>query len=162
MALAETPPEPAIAGGDPLAGPAASADPAPAVVATMGPLGLVALLTGAALTTIDSFIVNVALPRIDADLHTSSGELTLIIAGYAIAYALLLVVGGPDQRASLWWPADRSWCVATDVDAMTTYIGASQSCVDALTADNQLEAMPVPYNQRLGWDTDAINPAPTP
>ncbi|MBL7496660.1 MFS transporter [Frankia sp. CNm7] len=60
----------------------------------MGALGLAALLTGAALPTVDFFIVNVALPRIDADLHASTSALTLVVAGYAISYALLLVIGG--------------------------------------------------------------------
>jgi len=26
-----------------------------------------------------------------------------------------------EQSPSLWWPEDRAWCVATDVDLMTTY-----------------------------------------
>ena len=42
----------------------------------------------------DFFIVNVALPTIKHDLHASTGMLQLVVAGYAIAYALLLVVGG--------------------------------------------------------------------
>jgi len=42
----------------------------------------------------DFFIVNVALPTIDRDLHASAGMLQLVVAGYALGYALLLVVGG--------------------------------------------------------------------
>src|ERR1700691_3223823 len=40
---------------------------------------------------------------------------------------------------SLWWPADRSWCVGTDVDLMTTYVGASRAAIDALLADDRIE-----------------------
>ncbi|MBX6389924.1 MAG: hypothetical protein IRZ08_13170 [Frankia sp.] len=65
-----------------------------------------------------------------------------------------------DQRASLWWPDDRAWCVATDVDLMSTYLGGSQGCVDDLTGDDQLEAMPVPLDQRVTWDSDEVNPLP--
>ncbi|SQD98395.1 conserved hypothetical protein [Parafrankia sp. Ea1.12] len=65
-----------------------------------------------------------------------------------------------DRRASLWWPEDRAWCVATDVDLMTTYVGGSQACINVLTADDQLEAMPVPVDQRITWDSDSINPTP--
>ena len=42
----------------------------------------------------DFFIVNVALPTIDKDLHASSGMLQLVVAGYTVAYAVLLVIGG--------------------------------------------------------------------
>lgn len=43
---------------------------------------------------IDFFIVNVALPTIDATLHASTATLELVVAGYGIGYALLLVLGG--------------------------------------------------------------------
>ncbi|TVT27977.1 MFS transporter [Amycolatopsis rhizosphaerae] len=56
--------------------------------------GLATVLLGAALAPIDMFIVNVALPTIHSDLKTSTTALEWIVAGYAIAYALLLVVGG--------------------------------------------------------------------
>jgi MFS family permease len=61
---------------------------------TLGNTGLITVLLGAALPMIDFFIVNVALPTIDHDLHTSPAELELVVAGYGIAYALLLVLGG--------------------------------------------------------------------
>jgi len=57
-------------------------------------LGLVTVLIGVFLPMTDFFIVNVALPTIDRDLHAPAGMLQLVVAGYAIAYALLLVVGG--------------------------------------------------------------------
>ncbi|QRP45932.1 MFS transporter [Amycolatopsis sp. FDAARGOS 1241] len=56
--------------------------------------GLVTVLLGAALPVIDFFIVNVALPTIDADLHASTATLELVVAAYGIAYAVLLVLGG--------------------------------------------------------------------
>ncbi|WP_158879931.1 MFS transporter [Amycolatopsis anabasis] len=56
--------------------------------------GLITVLLGAALPLIDFFIVNVALPTINADLNASTATLELVVAGYGIAYALLLVVGG--------------------------------------------------------------------
>src|SRR5207253_6571377 len=38
--------------------------------------------------------VNVALPTIDSDLHASAATLELVVAGYGVPYALLLVLGG--------------------------------------------------------------------
>lgn len=56
--------------------------------------GLLTVLLGVALPMIDFFIVNVALPTIDVDLHASTSTLELVVAGYGIGYALLLVLGG--------------------------------------------------------------------
>ncbi|TDO46422.1 EmrB/QacA subfamily drug resistance transporter [Kribbella sp. VKM Ac-2527] len=52
------------------------------------------LLAGAFLPIMDFFITNVALPSIDNSLHASASELELVIAGYGVAYAALLVLGG--------------------------------------------------------------------
>ncbi|WP_382465793.1 MFS transporter [Streptomyces noursei] len=66
--------------------------PAPAPLLT--PLGLLTVLLGAALPLIDFFIVNVALPTIDRDLDAGPAMLEMVVAGYGVAYATLLVLGG--------------------------------------------------------------------
>lgn len=71
--------------------PAIAAESQPVALTT---LGLMTVLIGVFLPMTDFFIVNVALPTIDRDLHAPAGMLQLVVAGYAIAYALLLVVGG--------------------------------------------------------------------
>ncbi|MYS95390.1 MULTISPECIES: MFS transporter [Streptomyces] len=65
---------------------------APAPV--LGGLGLFTVLLAAALPLIDFFIVNVALPTIGADLAASESVLELVVAGYGVSYAVLLVLGG--------------------------------------------------------------------
>ncbi|MFF5185044.1 MFS transporter [Streptomyces sp. NPDC000345] len=60
----------------------------------LGSLGLFTVLLGAALPLIDFFIVNVALPTIGRDLAASESVLELVVAGYGVAYAVLLVLGG--------------------------------------------------------------------
>ncbi|XEC32667.1 MFS transporter [Streptomyces fradiae] len=60
----------------------------------LGTLGLVTVLLGAALPLVDFFIVNVALPTIDHDLAAGPALLELVVAGYGLAYAVLLVLGG--------------------------------------------------------------------
>jgi EmrB/QacA subfamily drug resistance transporter len=78
--------------------PAKQAGPSsPRVVALSGglhPVGVFFLLAGAFLPIMDFFITNVALPSINASLHASPSELELVIAGYGVAYAALLVLGG--------------------------------------------------------------------
>jgi hypothetical protein len=63
---------------------------------------------------------------------------------------------------SLWWPEDRAWCVGTDVDLMTSYLGASDACINAVLADEKIEALPVSPDQRVTWDSDRVNPLPAP
>jgi MFS family permease len=60
----------------------------------LGTPGIAVLLLGAFLPIVDFFIVNVALPTIDATLHASAPSLELVVAGYGTVYAALLVVGG--------------------------------------------------------------------
>ncbi|MGH4028144.1 MFS transporter [Actinomycetota bacterium Odt1-20B] len=60
----------------------------------LSPLGLFTILLGASLSSIDFFIVNVALSSIERDLHASPAALEMVAAGYAVAYAVLLVLGG--------------------------------------------------------------------
>ncbi|MFD8775755.1 MFS transporter [Streptomyces sp. NPDC059916] len=60
----------------------------------LGGLGLFTVLVGAALPLIDFFIVNVALPTIGHDLAAGEALLELVVAGYGLAYAVLLVLGG--------------------------------------------------------------------
>ncbi|MZD08142.1 MFS transporter, partial [Streptomyces sp. SID5785] len=71
-----------------------SASPTAQAAPVLGPAGLLTVLLGAALPLIDFFIVNVALPTMGRDLHASEPVLELVVAGYGIAYAVLLVLGG--------------------------------------------------------------------
>ncbi|WP_305091365.1 hypothetical protein [Prescottella sp. R16] len=65
------------------------------------------------------------------------------------------------MSAHLWWPDDKAWCVATDIDLMSTYLGASEECVAAVLADTGLEAFPARADRTLTWDGDTVNPLPT-
>jgi MFS family permease len=54
---------------------------------------LAVLLTGQFMTTVDTTIVNVATPSIHDSLRASGGELQLVVSGYILAYAMLLITG---------------------------------------------------------------------
>ena len=54
-------------------------------------LALAALLGAMFLANVDVAIANVAAPAIHAGLHTSGGELELVVSGYTLSYAVLLV-----------------------------------------------------------------------
>lgn len=84
----------------------------------------------------------------------------ILLSGPITAATTSLAEPPFEQHASLWWPDDRSWCVATDVDLMTTYVGGSRRCIDTLVADIELEALPARVDQSLAWNADLLNPAP--
>ena len=54
---------------------------------------LAVLLVAPLMAQADATIANVAAPSIPADLHTTGAELELVIGGYLIAFAVLLITG---------------------------------------------------------------------
>ena len=56
--------------------------------------GLAILLTGAFLPAFDFFVVNVALPAMHTELGARPADLELVVAGYGLAFAILLITGG--------------------------------------------------------------------
>ncbi len=57
-------------------------------------LTLVILLLAAFMNLLDVSIVNIAIPSIQRDLHASYADVQWALAGYTLAYALLLITGG--------------------------------------------------------------------
>jgi hypothetical protein len=68
------------------------------------------------------------------------------------------------QTANLWWPQDRAWCVASEIDLAWTYVGGTKELVDALVSHPDIEAFAVdpegpvsrvePFISR--WVNDAV------
>src|SRR3954447_21300644 len=52
------------------------------------------VLAGTFVTMLDFFIVNVAVPDAQRDLHAGGAALQLVVAGYGLTLAMLLVTGG--------------------------------------------------------------------
>jgi hypothetical protein len=48
-----------------------------------------------------------------------------------------------EQSASLWWSDDHTWCVATEIDFNTTYVGCDQDCCHELLRLPGVEAFVV-------------------
>ena len=61
------------------------------------------------------------------------------------------------EPPNIWWPTDRAWFVATDIDLDSTYIGASQECIDALLRHPALETVPAEYRASVAMTADTIN-----
>jgi len=67
---------------------------------------LAVLLAGQFMVNVDIAIVNVAAPAVRADLHPSGGALELVISGYTLTYAMLLITGA---RLGDTWGGRRSF-----------------------------------------------------
>jgi MFS family permease len=52
------------------------------------------VLAGTFMVVLDFFIVNVALPSMQGDLHTTSGAIEWVVAGYALTSAIFLIAAG--------------------------------------------------------------------
>ncbi|MFN8110196.1 MAG: hypothetical protein U0Y82_10215 [Thermoleophilia bacterium] len=84
--------------------------------------------------------------------RTPPGTPTVAVPGrrYALATCPLRAVGDlgahlgwpgmSDLVPQVWWPADRSWYVASDIDLEWTYVGGSEELVAAILAEPALEA----------------------
>lgn len=57
-------------------------------------LALVSILTAAFMVLLDISIVNVAIPAIRSNLAATNADIQFVIAGYGLAYALVLITGG--------------------------------------------------------------------
>ena len=69
----------------------------------------------------------------------------------------LCVDGNTLVGPNLWWPADQSWIVATEIDFMETYVGGSTACIGQLLSDPKLEAFPASIDARVDFFADTIN-----
>ncbi|MFG2527849.1 MFS transporter [Streptomyces sp. NPDC048516] len=86
---------------------------------------LAVILSGQFMALLDAFIVTVAAPSIGADLNASGAALQLVIAGYTIAYAALLITGA--RIGELLGPR------RTFLAGLAAFTGASLAC--GLAAD---------------------------
>jgi hypothetical protein len=98
---------------------------------------------------------------------TEHPTFTLPHRGYYLARgplaAALATVYGIEwdyKSASIWWPDDRAWCVATEVDFDWTYVGGSAACIAAILSRPGLEALPASLSDRVTYDGDRLNPIP--
>jgi hypothetical protein len=61
------------------------------------------------------------------------------------------------QSPSLIWPADNSWCVATEVDFDSTLIAGDNHLIDAVLGAEALDAAPLEPGDYLDSRGDTVN-----
>lgn len=90
----------------------------------------------------DGFGYDLRSPDVPPRLLLRGGQDVVLVRG-AVGDAVRNLAPEPhEQSANLWWPDDRAWCVVTDVDLRSTYVGGSAACIAELTALPHVEAFP--------------------
>ncbi len=64
------------------------------------------------------------------------------------------------QSPNLFWPADRAWCVASEIDFDSTLLGGTTELVDAILQTPEFDAWPVQPGASLAHDADQFNAVP--
>jgi hypothetical protein len=89
----------------------------------------------------------VQLPKRSYLLYQGSAEAALTLPALEGAFG---------QCPNLWWPADRAWCVASEIDLPWTYIGGPRGLIDAILADDRIEALPAAPDDRVSRVEDWV------
>ena len=63
------------------------------------------------------------------------------------------------RSPNLFWPDDRRWCIATEIDFDSTLLGGPTDLINDALRREDLEAWPVGPLDSLAWDGDTINQA---
>ena len=87
----------------------------------------------------------------DAARVRAPGRDYLLFRGSIDAVMSFLVGEGPfwGDSPNIWWPEDRAWCVATEIDLLDTYVGGSNECIEAVLTSPELEALPTTRDAQL-------------
>ena len=101
-----------------------------------------------ALSPPDEVLTAGRIKGIGRDYLLYAGPLTAIVSFFA---------GFWHDSPSIWWPEDRAWCVATDIDLDTTYVGGAAGCIDALMNSPSFEVLPATIGAPVHMQADTLN-----
>jgi hypothetical protein len=73
----------------------------------------------------------------------------LVLYRGAVEEAAFFSGPAASQSPTLWWPDDRAWCIASEIDHHSTYLGGSEALVHDVLHDQRLEAVPVDVGDRV-------------
>jgi hypothetical protein len=87
----------------------------------------------------------------------------LLYTGPVEAVTAVAPLSSRGQTPNLWWPADRAWCVATEIDLPWTYVGGPAGLIERILGDDRIEALPARLGDSLthteGWVTSWVEDA---
>jgi hypothetical protein len=103
--------------------------------------------------------IDSSIPRSVARLELPGRRYILLRGPVRAAQSFQLEVSY--QSPSLWWPDDRTWFVASEVDFQSTYIGGTPDCIQRLLKLSDIEAMRV-YATDPAEGHSSVPPEPRP
>jgi hypothetical protein len=80
----------------------------------------------------------------------------LLYRGPVEAAVATVGLAGDEQTANLWWPEDRAWCVATEIDLPWTYVGGAAALIERVLSDGRIEALPAGPEDNVGGVEDWV------
>jgi hypothetical protein len=98
----------------------------------------------------DGFGFDLPDPDVPARLLMRGGHDVVLVRGTVTDATRNLAPEPHEQSANIWWPADQAWCVVTDIDLTSTYVGGSAACVAELLATAGLESFPASPGDPVG------------
>ena len=106
----------------------------------------------------DAFGYDLPSPDVPPRLLLRGGHDVVLVRGTVADACRNLAPEPNEQSANLWWPADRAWCVVTDIDLMSSYVGGTAACIDELLRTPGLAAVPARPEDPVA--VDPVNPPP--
>jgi len=106
---------------------------------------------------------SIALDSLHEESSSAARYLVSSSSPAAAADALAVPPGarpGHLQSPSQWWPADRAWAVATEIDFDSTLVAGSEALIQEIVNHDELEAFRVEVTDDLTTAGDTVNPAP--
>lgn len=87
-----------------------------------------------------------------SQLHLQSREYYLFQGPVSAATAFRRhgPLGMWSDGPNLWWPADRTWCVASEIDLECTYVGGTKAAVGAVVSTDAWHAERVEVTHPIG------------
>jgi hypothetical protein len=58
---------------------------------------------------------------------------------------------------NLWWPDDRAWFVASEIDLVSTYVAGPAAAIKALLHDHLMEVVPSSITDGITAGADRVN-----
>lgn len=75
-----------------------------------------------------------------------------------------ILFSGPMTKAAgwrdgpnIWWPDDRAWCAASEIDFPYTYVGGSRELIDEILRSPDVEVVPSDVRHAITYDSDKLN-----
>jgi hypothetical protein len=92
-----------------------------------------------------------------AELSKRAKRVTLPGRDYILFKGIVAHAQGWDDGPNLWWPDDRTWCVASEIDFPYTYVGGSHELIEDILRHPDLEALPAAVEHGINYGSDKIN-----